>query len=162
MVLSQNKFKKIKVLSYFKLNDNSKVIIDYKDIKKDKIYPLITYDGYSAGIALNQKNRNIAYLNNNERSNYTVFIGNSNAPGITSGINENGKLKIKHIPLWKKININDEVITSGMDNIFPYGIKDGKVLKIDKMETTQNILCKPYGKVLSQRYFYIFDTTFGS
>ena len=154
----EHKFEKIKVLSYLKLNDTSKVVIDYKLLEKNKIYALVTYDGFSAGIVLNKDDQNIAYLNNNERCNYTVFIGDNYAPGITSGVNSDGLLVIKHIPLWKEINLNDIIITSGMDKIFPYGIKVGTVKKINKGETTQEVLCEPYGKVLSQRYFYLYDT----
>ena len=156
---SKYNFKKVKVLSYLKLNDTSKVILDYSTSNKNKIYALITYDGFSAGISLTKENQNIGYLNNNKRCNYTVFIGDEKAPGITSGMNNDGLLSIKHIPLWKNINIEDEITTSGMDEIFPYGIKVGVVKKIIKGETTQEVFCKPYGKVLSKRHFYLFDTT---
>lgn len=153
------KFEKIKVLSYIKLNDNSKVKIDYPLEDKNKIYALLTYDGFSAGIALKNENQNIAYLNNNDRCNYTIFIGNNNAPGITSGIKSSGYLSIKHIPLWKDIKIDDEIITSGMDKIFPYGIKVGIVKEIIKGETTQEVMAMPYSKVLSERYFYLYDAS---
>ena len=156
---NEHKFEKIQVLSYLKLNDTSKVTINYPLIEKNKIYSLITYDGYSAGITLNKDGQNVAYLNNNERCNYTIFIGEDNAPGITSGVNNNGKLVINHIPLWKDIKIDDEIITSGMDEIFPFGIKVGVVKDIIKGEITQIVLCEPYGKVLSQRYFYLYRTS---
>ncbi|MEA3499246.1 MAG: rod shape-determining protein MreC [Campylobacterota bacterium] len=155
----EHKFQKIKVLSYLSLNDNSKVIIDYKMDEKNKIYALVTHDGFSVGIVLNKENQNIAYLNKSDRCNYTVYIGKNNAPGITSGMNSNGKLLIKYTPLWKEINLNDEVITSGMDNIFPYGIKVGVVEKIIKGETAQEVLIKPYDDALSQRYFYLYDSS---
>ena len=154
-----HKFQKIKVLSYVKLNDTSKVNIDYPLNDKNKIYALITYNGFSAGIALKNNNKDIAYLNNNDRCNYTVFIGENNAPGITSGVNNDGRLIIKYIPLWKEIKIGDEIITSGMDKIFPYGIKVGVVEDIKKSETTQEVLAKLYSRVLSERYFYLYDTS---
>ena len=153
------KFEKVKVLSYVKLNDNSKVMIDYPLEDKDKIYAILTYDGFSAGIALKKENQDIAYLNNNDRCNYTIFIGDNNAPGITSGVNSSGRLVIKHIPLWKDVNIDDEIITSGMDKIFPYGIKVGVVKEIIKGETTQEVFAMPYSKVLSERYFYLYDAS---
>jgi rod shape-determining protein MreC len=162
--LTQLKFKhnfnfiKVKVLSYLNLNDNSKVILDYSKLINDKIYALITYDGFSAGIVLKKNNQNIAYLNQNKRCNYTVYIGDDNIPGITSGFSQDGKLIIKHIPLWKKINLEDKVITSGMDNIFPFGIKVGIVKSINKGEITQEILIEPFSQILNQRYFYLFNS----
>ena len=148
---------RLKVLSYVNLNDMSKVTLDYNLDDNSKIYALLTYDGFSAGIAFKKDGQNIAYLNSNERCNYTVFIGNNNAPGITSGMDSQGSLVIKYIPLWKKINVDDEIITSGMDEIYPYGIKVGVVKYIKKGETTQEVLAKPYSSALSERYFYLYD-----
>jgi cell shape-determining protein MreC len=79
--------------------------------------------GISSAIALKQDNKTIALLNQNKKCNYTVFIGKKQVPGITSGVTKDNKMLIKFIPIWKHINIDDEVITSGMDKIFPYGIK---------------------------------------
>jgi len=147
------KLKPIKVLSYIQLNDFSKVYIDSNKTFTN-IKPLITINNYSAGIIVEQNNHTIAYLNPNPKCNYAVFIGNSKAPGITSGKDKNGNILVEFIPKWYKINIGDEVIASGMDNIFPYGIKVGKVLSIKTLSNTQSILLKPYAQVLSQRYFY--------
>jgi len=144
---------KVKVLSYYKFTDHSKVILDLKDTK-DNIKPLISYDGYSAGIIITKENQSVGYLNHNNKCNYAVYIGNRNAPGITSGMNQDGFLKIKFIPLWQKVQIGDEIITSGMDNIFPIGIKVAKVISIEKNENTKKVLALPYIISLQQRYFY--------
>jgi len=149
---------KIKVLSYYKFNDNSRVIIDKKDLDKSKIYSLITFDGYSAGIVLNKNNTSIAYLNENKKSNYTVFIGSENVPGITSGMHNNGQILIKYVPIWKNISLGDEVITSSMDNIFPYGIKVGKVTKINEQDNMKEVLVQPYAQTLGNRDYYLYET----
>jgi len=148
-------YKKVKVLAYYSFNDYSKVLIDTKNLLPDKIYPLITLNGYSAGIVFNKNKKTVAYLNKNKKCNYTVFIGKNNTPGITSGITENGNLIIKFVPIWKEIEINDEVITSSMDSIFPYGIKVGKVVDIKVYENTKEVLVKPYAKTLGERNFFI-------
>ncbi len=147
-------FKLVKVLSYQDINDNSKVVIELLNNNSEKILPLITSDGYSAGIIIKKEHQYIGYLNNNIKSNYAVYIGDTNAPGITSGMSPEGKLIIKHIPLWKKITINDDIITSGMDNIFPYGITVGKVIHIKQNELTQTIEATPHNNSLTQRFFY--------
>jgi len=148
---------KVKVLSYYKFNDNTRVIIDKKDLNTSKIYSLITFDGYSAGIVLNKNDISIAYLNENERCNYTVFIGKENAPGITSGIDSDGKILIKYVPIWQNVTIGDEVITSSMDSIFPYGIKVGKVTDITIKDNIQEILVLPYAQTQGNRDYYLFD-----
>jgi rod shape-determining protein MreC len=151
------KLNKVKVLSYYKFNDHSRVIIDKKDLNTTKIYSLITFDGYSAGIVLNKNNISIAYLNENERCNYTVFVGKENAPGITSGIYNNGNILIKYVPIWKNVSIGDEVITSSMDSIFPYGIKVGKVTDITIKDNIQEVLVLPYAKTLGNRDYYLYS-----
>ena len=146
-----------KVVSYIKLNDFSKVILN-KQIPKDIIAALVTPSGYSAGIVIRKEDKTIAYLNPNKKCNYAVFIGEKRAPGITSGADKNGDIIIKHIPKWYNISINDIVLTSGMDNIFPYGIKVGYVTSIKELVNTKMVTVKPYTNVLSRKYFYIIET----
>lgn len=155
LVNPEKVYEKIKVLSYYSIGDYSKVIIDKGYIPKEKIYPLITLDGFSAGIAMNKNNQSIAYLNQNEKCNYTVYIGEENAPGITSGVTENGEIIIRYVPIWKEVEIDDEVITSGMDSIFEFGIKVGKVTSIKVFENTKEILVKPYATTFGVRNFFI-------
>jgi len=147
----------VKVLSYYKFNDNSRVLIDTQDLNSSKIYSLMTHDGYSAGIVLNKNNTFLAYLNNNDKCNYTVFIGKENVPGITSGISKNGNLLIKYVPIWKKVSLGDEVITSSMDSIFPFGVKVGKVTKINIKDNIQEVLVLPYAKILGTRKYYLYN-----
>jgi rod shape-determining protein MreC len=148
-------FQLVRVLSYIDLKDKTKVILNNLDLPLDKIYPLVSLDGFSSAIALKQNNKTIALLNQNKKCNYTVFIGEKQISGITSGATRDNKMLIRFIPIWKHINIGDEVITSGMDKIFPYGIKVGKVLSIKSKENTQEVLIKPYATTLNTRYFYI-------
>ena len=152
----QYSFEKTRGLSYYKFDDFSKIIIDYPVSNEKKIYALLTYDGFSAGIVINKDDQNVAYLNNNIKCNYSVYIGDSNAPGITSGMDKNGLIIIKYVPLWKNIKKGDDIISSGMDNIFPFGIKVGKVEDIKIGDTTQEIYAKPYSDVLGKRDFYIY------
>jgi len=149
--------KKVKVLSYHKFNDASRVIIDKNDLNSSKIYSLITFDGYSAGIVLNKAGTSIAYLNENTKCNYTVFIGKNNVPGITSGIFDDGQLLIQYVPIWQNIELGDEVITSSMDNIFPFGVKVGKVSKIDIQDNIQEISVEPYAITNGNRYYYLYE-----
>ena len=77
------------------------------------------------------------------------------APGITSGMDDNGNLLIGHIPKWFSVNVNDEVITSGMDEIYPYGVRVGRVIGSKNLLNTKMAIVKPYASVISKKYFYI-------
>ncbi len=144
----------VKVLSYVNFNDFTKVWLDIEK-QNDNIYGLV--DGeYSAGIVVQKSNKAQALLNGHEKSNYSVYIGEDKAPGIIHKNKNKNLLSIKYIPIWININIGDEVITSGMDNIFFEGLKVGKVVKINKMQDQQEAFIKPYSKVLQKKYFYIY------
>ena len=116
---------------------------------------LVTKNGQSAGIVLNENNQTISYLNQNKKCTYSVFIGKQNAPGITYGTDDKNNIIIKHIPKWYKININDRVITSGMDSIFPNGIKVGKIIELKDDLNTKIAIVKPNENSLGLKYFYI-------
>lgn len=143
-----------KALSYVNLNDFSKVILD-KKLTPGKFYPLVTPQGYSAGVVKIQNNVSIGYLNSNQKSNYSVFVGLDNSPGITSGTDDYGNILIQHIPKWYTIKINDEVVTSGMDDIYPFGIKVGRVVDYKILLNTKMAIVKPYAPVSSKKYFFI-------
>ncbi len=153
----ENNLIKVKVVSYYQISDYSKVIIDKQPSDEEKIKALITYDGFSAGIVVNKNAQSIGYLNQNKKCNYTVFIGDENSPGITSGVDYLGRIIIKYVPIWKKVNIDDEVITSSMDSIFPFGIKVGKVEEVKKDENIQEVYVRPYANTLGNREYYLYE-----
>ena len=148
--------KYVEVLSYLHINDFSKVLLDTNEKIGNKILALSTLDGYSAGIVMQENNQIVAYLNNNDRANYAVYIGLNKIPGITAGMH-NSDMKIKYIPKWHTINTGDEVYTSGMDNIFPSGLKVGIVTKILDDLNTQTVYIKPSIEILNKKYFYIIE-----
>lgn len=142
------------VLSYISFDDFTKVWLDYT-MEDSKILGLISKN-YAAGIVVNDNNKAKALLNGNEKCNYAVFIGNNKAPGIIHTSGKQGLLKIKYIPIIYEVNEGDEVITSGMDNIFFEGLKVGKVLSITKMQDMQEALIQPYAHVLKEENFFIY------
>ncbi len=146
------------VISYVKFNDFSKVLLKVTNNNINNISALITSEGYSAGIMIKNDSKYIGLLNTNEKSNYAVFIGDNQVPGITHGHYTNENIIVKYIPIWQEIKIHDEVITSGMDNIFYKGIKVGYVVEIKKLATTQEVIVKPYANVYAKNYFYIHST----
>lgn len=143
-----------RVISYLDFNDFSKVYLDFEK-NHDKIYGLIT-DNAAAGIAITQDGKSIGLLNGNEDCSYAVFIGENKVPGIATAIKNKNELLIKFIPSWQDINEGDEVITSGMDDIFFEGLKVGIVKKVNSLSDMKTAIVKPYANVIKNKYFYIY------
>lgn len=144
-----------KVYSYINFNDFTKVLLDKKPTS-NKILGLIS-ENYAAGIVVNQDNRSVALLNGNKDCSYAVFIGDSRSPGIIISSDKEDELEIKFIPINSNISEGDEVITSGMDNVFYEGLKVGKVTEITELADMKIAKVKPYINAIEKRYFYIFD-----
>lgn len=144
----------VKVLSYINFNDFTKVWLD-KVPQDDKILGLIT-ENNAAGIVVNKNGRSVGLLNGNKDCSYAVFIGEGKNPGIITAGDNPDELLIKFIPIWSEINKGDEVITSGMDNIFFEGLKVGKILEITNLPDMKIAKVKPYVNVLKKKYFYTY------
>jgi len=146
-------FKFVRAISYTKLNDFSSLWLEFEDFNESKIYGLVK-DNYAAGIVVAQDHRAKALLNTNQKCSYGVEIGKSKAPGVAIG-SKDGFLKVEFIPLYKRVKIGDEVVTSGMDKIFIYGIKVGKVVKVDNIGSFKVALVKPYANLSHPKYFWV-------
>lgn len=148
------KIELVKVLSYINFDDFTKVWLD-KRINNDSILGLIT-DNYSAGIVVNKDGRAVGLLNGNKDCTYAVFIGEGKAPGIITASSKQDELEIKFIPIWADIKKGDEVITSGMDNIFYEGLKVGRIIEVTDLADMKVATVKPYANVLKKKYFYTY------
>jgi len=143
-----------KVLSYINFNDFTKVWLD-QEKEDNSILGLITEE-YAAGIVVNQNGKSVALLNGNKECSYAVFIGEDKIPGIITSSNDGKNLLIKYIPIWSDIKIGDEVITSGMDNIFFEGLKVGRIVEENTLPDMRTAVIKPYANVLKKKYFYTY------
>ncbi len=142
------------VLSYVEFDDFSTVWLDYSTPYKD--FMGLILDDSVVGIAKSQDNKTIAYLNGNKKCNYTVYIGESQSPGIIHAVPNSQNLVAKFIPLWSEINVGDQVITSGMDNIFFEGLKVGTVLEVIKKPEALEAIIQPAVNVLNKKKFFIY------
>ncbi|MGM0519414.1 MAG: rod shape-determining protein MreC [Campylobacterota bacterium] len=147
------KTKQTRVLSYVDFHDFTKVWLDY-DKKDDSILGLIS-NNYAAGIVIKQDNKAVGLLNGNSKCSYAVFIGKNETPGIIIS-NKNSVPEIRYIPLWSDISVGDEVVTSGMDNIFVKGLKVGKITKIQNKSNMKTASIEMYANVLKSKYFYVY------
>jgi rod shape-determining protein MreC len=143
----------VRTTSYQKFGNLNRLWLHVEDYNSSKIYGL-TYKEMVAGIVINYNSKPLALLNNDIKSAYSVYIGDNKAPGIAHGNNEEN-IVVNFIPAWFEISIGDEVITSGLDNIFFKGLKVGKVISINQSEGYQNAVIKPYYSTNEPNYFYM-------
>ncbi len=150
---SNPKVQLVRAISYQKFGDFNRLWIDIPEYNNSKIYGLI-HKELVAGIVIPENERALALLNKDIKSSYAVYIGDKDAPGIAHGNNAEN-IVVKFIPTWFEIKAGDEVITSGLDEIFFKGLKVGKVLSVTSSQGYQNAVVEPYYKTNEPSYFHI-------
>lgn len=143
----------VRTLSYVRFGDPHRVWIEMEHYDPTKVYGLL-YRGYAAGIVVAKDKRPVALLNGDIKSSYAVNVGASMAPGIVRGNNER-RLIVEFIPTWIPISVGDEVLTSGLDQIFMTGLKVGKVISITKASGYQSAVIEPYFYGKNPAYFHV-------
>jgi len=143
----------VRSISYEEFGNFNKLWMEIEDYNSSKIYGL-TYNELVAGIVISKNNKPLALLNKDIKSAYSVFIGKKNAPAIVHGNNDK-YLVANFIPAWVKIQNGDEIITSGLDNIFIKGLKVGKVVSVSSAQGYQTALVDPYYQATEPDYFHM-------
>lgn len=87
----------------------------------------------------------LALLTNGQVKIAAMILQNENIQGIVEGYHGLG-LKINLIPLDKKVNVGDLVVTSGLEKNIPKGLLIGKIEEIntESNDLFQNITLKPF------------------
>ncbi len=143
-------------ISYIKLNSFSQIILTKpKGLKKDKIYGLMQ-GKVVAGIARERNSQLYGYLTSDDKCRFSVFIGDTQAPGIALG-REKHKMLIKFIPKWHKIKVGDSVVTSGLDDIFFADIPVGIVTKIEVQSSYTVAYIKTYSDIFHPKTFFLIN-----
>ena len=117
----------VPVVSYVRFGDYTSMWLDAK-LQENSLYGLLKDDSV-AGIALLQKGHALALLNGNRKCSYGV-ITQDGAQGIAIGSGDNRYVMMKYIPTYEQVHQGDTVLTSGLDAIFPYGIRVGTVVAV--------------------------------
>ncbi|BDY13758.1 rod shape-determining protein MreC [Hydrogenimonas cancrithermarum] len=116
----------------------------------------VVRNGFAIGIVVEQKGRPLMILAGDPSCNFAVYIGDNRAPGIAMGLDAR-HMVVKYIPEWMKLEIGDEVFTSGLDRIFPLGLPVGRVLSLEKMQGFKNAKIELFGDTLHPDYVWIVD-----
>jgi len=143
----------VRTISYQEFGNLNKIWLEVPDYNSSKIYGL-TYKELVAGIVISKNGRALGLLNKDIKSSYAVYVGEEKAPGIAHG-NNGENLVVRFIPAWFNIKEGDEVISSGLDEIFFKGLKVGTVLSVTKSQGYQNAVIKPYYQANKPNYFHM-------
>jgi len=143
----------VRTISYVHMGDPHKLWLEMEHFDPARVYGLV-YRGYVAGIVVSKNHAPMALLNGDVKSSYAVSVGNSQAPGIVRGNNER-RLVVEFIPTWIPISVGDEIVTSGLDQIFFAGLKVGKVISISKASGYQSAVVEPYFYAKNPTYFHV-------
>ncbi len=143
----------VRTISYEEFGNLNRVWIEIPDYNSSKLYGL-THKELVAGIVISKNNRALGLLNRDIQSSYAVSVGPMHAPGIAHG-NNGENLVVKFIPAWFDIKAGDEVLTSGLDNIFFKGLKVGRVISVKKSQGYQNAIIEQYYKANDPDYFHM-------
>lgn len=143
----------VKALSYVQIGDFRRVWLsgEYQGTKNRGLI----YQGYTAGIAVSKNGRLMGLLQGDENCVFSVFVGKSKIPGIAQG--QNGKIVVKFIPKGNKINVGDEVLTSGLDEIFFVGVPVGKISRIIDEDMYQSAELSPFAEISLPSFMYLVE-----
>ncbi len=144
--------KMIRAISYSNLNNYNRVWLDFKDFNKSKIYGLL-YQGYAAGIVVDKNSHPLGLLLGDPNSIFSVYVGKEKIPGVLEG--DKKDILVKYIPLWMNPKVGDDVVTSGLDNIFFQGVRVGKVVKIIQEESSKTVIVQPYINLKVPTYLHV-------
>lgn len=108
--------------------------------------PVITFNGLIGKIISTSKDFSEVLLITDPNFSVSVKVERTNIEGILSG--NGNSCVLKYIPIDEDIKVGDRLITSGLDGIFPEGIKVGVVINIEKRKGLfQNIDVAPLQSV---------------
>ncbi len=143
----------VRTISYEKFGNLNRIWLEVEEYNSSKIYGLV-HKELVAGIVIPKNERALGLLNGDIKSTYAVYVGSELAPGIAHG-NNSKNLLVKFIPAWFSIKEGDEVVTSGLDEIFFKGLKVGRVLSVTKSQGYQNAIIEPYYQSNEPNYFHM-------
>jgi len=110
--------------------------------------------GYAVGIVVNEGGRPMMILGGDPSCSFAVYVGSIRAPGIAMGEDPRHMI-VRYIPEWMRIAPGDEVITSGLDRIFPIGVPVGRVLSIRRQEGFKVAKIELYGDTLHPNFVWV-------
>lgn len=145
----------VKAISYVQISDYKRVWLSFSTNLHNTRNKGLIYQGYTAGIAVVKDGRLMAILQGDEQCVFSVYIGENKVPGVAQG--KNGKVIVNFIPKSYKINIGDEVLTSGLDEIFFSGVPVGRVVSVFNENMYQSVELESFAEIDIPSYMYLIE-----
>jgi len=146
----------VETISYVKLNSFSQVILTKpKELVENKLYGMIQ-GSVVAGIAHVNHNQLYGYLTSDEKCRFSVFIGETKAPGIALGQDKNTMI-VKFIPKWHNVKVGEKVFTTGLDDIFFADIPVGVVKKVEIQSSYTIAYIRTYSDIFHPKTFFLIN-----
>ncbi|MDO7252503.1 rod shape-determining protein MreC [Helicobacter cappadocius] len=149
-----------KAFSYVGMGDYDRIWMDLdtSSYPKNKIFGIVQ-NGNALGIAIIKNNRLMGLLNGNENCSYAVYVGKQKIPAIIRyDSSDPQKILADFIPAWLKVNVGDEVVTSGLDGVFTPNIKVGKITSVIQNYGYNTAELSPYAQKKDLSYMWLIDT----
>ncbi|GAB1534795.1 rod shape-determining protein MreC [Geovibrio sp. ADMFC3] len=124
-------------LKYIIIDRGSEDGIELKD-------PVISFEGLVGSVSEVYKNTARVDVILNIKNNASIMNKRTRAVGIIRG-NGEGQLVVDYYDRLDKVEINDELITSGLGGVYPKGIAVGVVNRVDEKDTGlfQDLFVRP-------------------
>ena len=143
-----------RVIAFVDIIDTQRFWLDFQINHAYDIHGLVSNNMAVGIVKQGESKAALALLNGDSQTAYAVKIGKSNAIGVAMGKNKDSMI-VKYISSYKKINIGDEVVTSGLDGIFYSNVKVGKVTKIYNNNVYLEAIIKPYFQDYHKHFYYV-------
>ena len=145
----------VKAISFVQISDYRRVWLSFSGTLSSTRNKGLIYQGYTAGIAVVKDGRLMGILQGDEDCSFSVFVGKKKIPAVAQG--RGGRLIVKFIPKGEKIAIGDEVLTSGLDEIFFSGVPVGRVVSVLDEDMYQSAELEAFAKMDIPSYMYLID-----
>jgi len=90
-----------------------------------------------------------------------VQVARNGLRAIAYGTSDGSAMELRHLPINIDVQNDDELITSGIDGVYPQGLRVGKVVRVDRDATFSfaRILVTPAAGTDRQRQVLVLRTT---
>lgn len=145
----------VKAISFVQISNYTKIWLSFSGALAGTRNQGLIFQGYTAGIAVVKDGRLMGILQGDEDCTFSVYVGKKKIPGVAQG--RNGRVVVKFIPKWEKINVGDEVLTSGLDEIFFSGVPVGRVVSVLSEDMYQSAELETFAKINIPSYMYLIE-----
>lgn len=147
-IVEERKFKAVaaSVIGFDAMSFSGSIVLDRGTRHGVRVeMPVLQGDHVVGQISATSPHSSKALLITDPSSAVDAIIQSSRVRGVVRGLNRANIADLQYVPPEVEVKVNDRLITSGMDRIFPKGLLIGTVLEVneDLGSLFQQVLIKP-------------------